>query len=114
MATPIVSVVMSVFNGERFLREAVESILQQSLREFEFIIVDDGSTDQSASILDSYQTDDARVKVYRKGHSGLIESLNKGCWLAQSKYIARMDADDIASKDRLETQVAFMDGHPEI
>jgi cellulose synthase/poly-beta-1,6-N-acetylglucosamine synthase-like glycosyltransferase len=114
MATPIVSVVMSVFNGERFLREAVESILQQSLREFEFIIVDDGSTDQSASILDSYESGDARVKVYRKEHSGLIESLNKGCWLAQSKYIARMDADDIAGKDRLKTQVAFMDAHPEI
>lgn len=114
MATPIVSVVMSVFNGERFLREAVESILQQSFREFEFIIIDDGSTDHSATILDSYHTDDARVKVYRKKHSGLVESLNQGCWLAQSKYIARMDADDIARKDRLERQVAFMDAHPEI
>jgi hypothetical protein len=114
MATPMVSVVMSVFNGERFLREAVESILQQSLREFEFIIIDDGSTDHSAPILDSYQTDDTRVKVYRKEHSGLIESLNQGCWLTQSNYIARMDADDIASKDRLKRQVAFMDAHPEI
>jgi hypothetical protein len=113
MPAPIVSVVMSVFNGERFLREAVESILQQSFREFEFIIVDDGSSDQSAPILDSYQTNDARVKVYRKEHSGLVESLNHGCSLAQSKYIARMDADDIASKDRLKTQVAFMDAHPE-
>lgn len=114
MATPIVSVVMSVFNGERFLREAVESILQQSLRDFEFIIIDDGSTDQSAAILHSYQTHDLRVKVCRKEHSGLIESLNQGCRLAQSGYIARMDADDIAHQDRLERQVAFMDAHPEI
>jgi glycosyltransferase involved in cell wall biosynthesis len=113
LPSPIVSVVMSVFNGERFLREAVESILEQSFREFEFIIVDDGSTDQSASILQSYQSNDARVKIYRKEHTGLIESLNLGCALAQSKYIARMDADDIASKDRLKTQVAFMDAHPE-
>jgi glycosyltransferase involved in cell wall biosynthesis len=114
MAAPIASVVMSVFNGERFLREAVESILQQSLRDFEFIIVDDGSTDQSVAILDSYQTDDPRVKVYRREHSGLIESLNQGCSLAQSKYIARMDADDIASNDRLRAQIAFLDVHPEI
>jgi len=114
MATPTVSVVMSVFNGERFLQEAVESILHQSFREFEFIIIDDGSTDDSASILDSYQTYDARVKVHHKEHSGLIESLNQSCGLAQCKYIARMDADDIASKDRLNRQVAFMDAHPEI
>jgi glycosyltransferase involved in cell wall biosynthesis len=110
----MVSVVMSVFNGQRFLREAVESILQQSLREFEFIIVDDGSTDQSAAILDSYQAEDPRVRVYHKENSGLIESLNQGCRLAQSKYIARMDADDIAHQDRLKWQVAFMDAHPEI
>jgi glycosyltransferase involved in cell wall biosynthesis len=114
MATPMISVVMSVFNGERFLRDAVESILQQTLREFEFIIIDDGSSDHSASILDSYQSDDARVKVYHHEHSGLIASLNEGCRLAQSKYIARMDADDIASNDRLKRQLDFMDAHPEI
>ena len=114
MATPVVSVVMSVFNGERFLCEAVESILEQSLRDFEFIIIDDGSTDQSAKTLHSYQTHDPRVKVYRKEHSGLIESLNQGCWLAQGKYIARMDADDIARQERLKRQVDFMDAHPEI
>jgi len=110
----MVSVVMSVFNGERFLREAVESILDQSWREFEFIVIDDGSTDHSAPILDSYQNYDARVKVYHREHVGLIESLNRGCRLAQGKYIARMDADDVASKDRLMTQVEFMEAHPEI
>jgi hypothetical protein len=110
----MVSVVMSVFNGERFLREAVESILRQSLREFEFIIIDDGSTDHSSSILDSYHASDARVKVYHEEHRGLIGSLNEGCRLAQSKYIARMDADDIAGKDRLKRQLVFMDAHPEV
>ena len=86
----MVSVVMSVFNGERFLREAVESVLEQTFREFEFIVVDDGSTDQSASILDSYRKSDARVRVYHQENKGLIESLNRGCSLAQGKYIARM------------------------
>lgn len=114
MTTPIVSVVMSVFNGERFLREAVESILDQSFTDFEFIVVDDGSTDGSASILDSYQSYDARVKVHHHEHGGLIKSLNRGCSLAQAKYIARMDADDVASKDRLSWQVDFMEAHPEI
>jgi hypothetical protein len=105
---------MSVFNGEHFLREAVESILDQRFTEFEFIAVDDGSTDGSASILDSYQKSDARLKVYHPGHAGLSESLNRGCQLARGKYIARMDADDVACKDRLIQQVDFMEAHPEI
>ena len=71
--TPLVSVVMSVFNGERFLRESVESILNQSFREFEFIIIDDGSTDGTAQILGSYQRSDARIAVYRQENRGLVE-----------------------------------------
>lgn len=114
MTTPMVSVVMSVFNGERFLREAVESILDQSFRDFEFVIIDDGSNDRSGSILDFYESSDARVKVHHQDHRGLIESLNRGCNLAQGKYIARMDADDVACKDRLMWQVEFMETHPEI
>jgi hypothetical protein len=114
MTTPIVSVVMSVFNGERFLREAVESILDQRFREFEFICIDDGSTDSSASILNFYQSRDSRVQVYRKEHAGLVQALNSGCGLARGKYIARMDADDVASEDRLTSQVKFMESHREI
>jgi Glycosyl transferase family 2 len=114
MTTPMVSVVMSVFNGERFLAEAVESILDQRFREFEFIVIDDGSTDRSPSILDSYQSRDARIRVYHETHSGLVNSLNRGCELALGKYIARMDADDVASKDRLALQVDFMEVHQEI
>lgn len=114
MTAPIVSVVMSVFNGGLFLREAIESILDQSFTDFEFIVVDDGSTDSSSAILGSYQNYDARMKVYHQENAGLSESLNRGCRLAQGKYIARMDADDVASKDRLIWQVDFMEAHPEI
>jgi len=105
---------MSVFNGERFLSAAVDSILDQTFREFEFIIIDDGSSDRSASILDSYQSYDPRVKVYHQQHGGLIKSLNRGCSLAQGRYIARMDSDDIAIKNRLMWQVEFMERHPEV
>jgi hypothetical protein len=105
---------MSVFNGERFLREAVESILNQTLRDFEFIIIDDGSTDDTASILDSYVRTDPRVQVFHQENRGMVESLNRGCGLARGKYIARMDADDIAFPDRLERQLAYLERHPEI
>jgi hypothetical protein len=113
-AGPLVSVVMSVFNGERFLREAVSSILEQNLREFELIIIDDGSTDGSGLILDSYQNSDVRVAVYHQENRGLIASLNRGCALARGKYIARMDADDITVRGRLQRQVEFMEDHPEV
>jgi len=113
-SSPLVSVVMSVYNGERFLREAVESILDQSFRDFEFIIINDGSTDCSASLLDFYQKNDPRVRVYHQENRGLVESLNRGCELAQGKYIARMDADDISVTNRLMWQVEFMERHPEV
>jgi cellulose synthase/poly-beta-1,6-N-acetylglucosamine synthase-like glycosyltransferase len=114
MAVPSVSVVMSVFNGERFLREAVESILNQSFCDFEFIIINDGSTDDSGSILDWYQRSDHRIRTYHQENRGLVQSLNRGCGLAQGKYIARMDADDIAVRDRLTWQFTFMEDHPEV
>ncbi len=111
---PSISVVMSVYNGERFLREAVESILNQTFRDFEFIIIDDGSNDTSASMLDFYQRKDLRVRVYHQKNKGLVESLNRGCGFARGKYIARMDVDDIAIRNRLMWQVDFMEKHPEI
>jgi len=114
MTAPIVSVVMSVFNGERFLPKAVESILSQSYRNFEFIVIDDGSTDSSPEILESYRTRDLRVKVYRKENSGIVDSLNLGCRLARGRYIARMDADDVCALARLERQVTFLDSHLEV
>src|ERR1700733_13396906 len=82
MNTVMISVVMCVFNAERFLAEAVESILDQDFRDFEFIIIDDGSTDGSALMLDSYQRRDPRVRVYHQGHAGVAKSSNKGSELA--------------------------------
>ncbi|UOA10200.1 glycosyltransferase [Methylobacter sp. S3L5C] len=114
MVSPIVSVVMSVYNGERFLREAVESILDQNFRDFEFIVINDGSTDFTGQILDSYQEKDSRMHVYHQENRGLVESLNRGCGRAQGKYIARMDADDISVINRLGWQVEFMEQHPEV
>lgn len=111
---PFVSVVMSVFNGERYLAEAVESILDQSFRDFEFIVIDDGSTDGSGRILDSYARRDARIRVFRQANLGLVDALNRGCELAEGQYIARMDADDISVHDRLSWQVQFMEQHPEV
>jgi hypothetical protein len=104
---------MSVFNGARFLAAAVESILTQSFRDFELIAIDDGSQDSTGQILDSY-TQDPRVRVFHQENAGLIESLNRGCRLARGVYIARMDGDDIAVKNRLELQVEFMDAHPNV
>ena len=110
----LVSVVMSVFNGERFLGEAVESILAQSFADFELIVINDGSSDASGKILDTFRKQDPRVCVYEQENKGLVESLNRGCSLAQGRYIARMDADDIAIPERLALQVGFMEESPTV
>jgi hypothetical protein len=114
MREPFVSVLMCVYNGEQFLSEAVDSILAQSFSNFEFIIVNDGSTDNTINILDKYQEEAPRIKVYHQENRGLTASLNTGIGLAKGKYIARMDADDIALIDRLLQQVHFMEAHPEV
>jgi hypothetical protein len=112
---PVVSVVMSVYNGERYLREAIESILSQTFTDFEFLIIDDGSTDNSADIIRAYQNHDPRIRlVQNDANIGLTRSLNKGLDLARGTYIARMDADDISLPERFARHVAFMDAHPEI
>jgi cellulose synthase/poly-beta-1,6-N-acetylglucosamine synthase-like glycosyltransferase len=103
---------MSVFNGGSFLSQAVESILDQSFEDFEFIIVDDGSNDASASTLDVFQSRDPRIHVVHQQNTGLVHALNRGCALARGKYIARMDADDVALPDRLASQVSFLESHP--
>jgi len=110
---PKVSVVMSVYNGERYLREAVNSILDQTFTDFEFIIVNDGSIDNTCAILESYN-DSRIVLIHNQENIGLTRSLNKGLTLAQGEYVARMDADDVAIPHRFEKQVAFLEKHPEI
>jgi hypothetical protein len=115
MTTPEVSVLMSAYNGEKYLREAMDSILNQTFRDFEFIIVDDGSTDGTWQILTTYACRDPRIALIRnEGNIGLACSLNRGLALARGKYIARMDADDVSLPERLVRQVNFLDAHPEI
>ena len=113
MKTPMISVIMPVYNGEKYLREAIESILNQTYTDFEFIILNDGSTDRTEEIILSY--DDPRI-VYVKNKKNLqiVETLNKGIALARGKYIARMDADDISLPERLEKQIKFMKDNPDV
>lgn len=112
---PLVSVVMSTFNAEKYVAEAIESILSQTYSCFEFIIINDGSTDSSFSIIQEYANQDQRIKIINNDKNiGLAKSLNKGIDLSQGVFIARMDADDISTIDRFEKQVAYLTNHPEI
>jgi len=111
MSIPRVSVLMSVYNGARYLAEAIDSILGQTFADFEFIIIDDGSTDATNDILRTYS--DARICVlHNPKNLGLTRSLNHGLSVAQGEYVARMDADDISLPERLQKQVSFLDAHP--
>lgn len=105
---------MSVYNGRRFLREAIESILTQTMTEFEFIIINDGSIDDTAAILASY--DDRRLRIIHQENTGLAVSLNRGLEMARTELVARMDADDIALPNRLETQLKEYErlGRPDV
>jgi len=112
--TPRVSVVMPVHNGGPYVEAAVTSILGQTFRDLEFIIIDDGSSDSTADVLRRYAAVDDRIRVYSQARAGLVASLNRGCRAAHAGYIARMDADDVALPERLERQVAFLDREPEV
>jgi glycosyltransferase involved in cell wall biosynthesis len=110
---PKVTVLMPVYNGENYLREAMDSILNQNFTDFEFLIIDDGSTDGSVGVISSYM--DPRIRLEQNGvNQGLIFTLNKGIDLAQGEYIARMDCDDISVPHRLSSQVALLDQNPDI
>lgn len=111
--TPKITVLMPVYNGERYLRQAMESILGQSFTDFEFLIFNDGSTDESAEIVRSYK--DLRIRfLENESNKGLIATLNAGIAISRGEYIARMDCDDVSLPNRLEKQVAYMDQHPHI
>ena len=114
MDSPKVTVLMPVYNGEKYLEEAVESILSQTFRDFEFIIIDGGSTDGTPAILARYQQTDDRIRVYYQENQKLVASLNMGCQLARAEYIARMDADDVSLPKRLAREVNYLETHPEI
>ena len=112
--SPIVSVVMPVYNGAAYLREALDSILAQTYKDFEFIIVDDGSTDASPDILREYASQDLRIRIVSQRNQGVPVALNAGLSIATGRYVARMDADDISFPERLEKQVRYLDVHPEV
>jgi len=105
---PEISVVMSVYNGEKYLDEAIESILNQTYTNFEFIIINDGSKDRSLEIIEYYKNKDERIVIISRENKGLIVSLNEGIEKAKGKYIARMDADDICFSTRFEEQLKYM------
>jgi len=108
MKNPKVTVLMSVYNGEKYLREAVDSILGQTFKDFEFLIINDGSTDKTGEILKSYN--DPRIKIINNEKNiGLTKSLNTGLRLARGEYIARQDADDISLPTRLEKELKFLE-----
>ena len=113
MSRPLITVLLAVHNGAPWLREAIDSILAQSWREFEFLIIDDASTDATPDILRSYH--DPRIRVIRNASNlGLTASLNAGLRLATGDLVARQDADDISHPHRLAKQAAFLSAHPQI
>lgn len=108
--TPKVTVFMPVYNASRYLEKAIKSILAQTYRDFEFLIIDDGSTDNSVEIIASFN--DKRIRLVRNEKNiGLLEVLNEGMRLSRGEYIARMDSDDISLPTRLKKQVSFLDAH---
>lgn len=111
---PLISVAMPVYNGEKYLAKAIESILAQSFKNFELVIIDDGSKDNSSQVVRDYQKHDARIHLTVRENKGLPATLNEIIASARGKYIARMDQDDLSFPDRFEKQVAFMEAHPEI
>ncbi len=109
----MISVILTVFNGEKFLKEAIESILNQTYQEFELIIIDDGSTDSTLQIIDSYH--ELRIRLIENGHNrGQSYSRNLGIQKSKGEYIAIMDADDIALPNRLEIQYEYLKSNTEI
>lgn len=112
MNNPKVSVLMCVYNCEKYLREAMDSVLSQTFNDFEFIIINDGSTDNSKSILESYS--DRRIRLFNNSNKGLTKSLNEGIGYSRGEYIARMDADDISFSERLKKQVDFLESNKDV
>lgn len=110
---PRVTVLMPTYNAERYLRDAIDSILSQTWTDFELLVIDDGSTDQSPKLVRSYG--DPRVRLTRNERNlGIIKSLNRGISLARGEFVARMDGDDVSLPERLERQVRYLEANPQI
>lgn len=111
---PTVSVIMPVYNGAAYVAQAVESILAQSFGDFEFIIINDGSTDRSRPLLEKFARQDARIRLTSRPNTGIVGALNEALAQARGELVARMDADDVSMPDRLARQVEYMRSHPEV
>ena len=109
---PKIAVLMCAYNSEVFIKEAIESILEQTYSDFEFIIVENGSTDRTWEIIKSYG--DSRIKPFKTEIKGLTFNLNYGLLQTEAEFIARMDTDDIANPERLEKQISYLEIHPEV
>jgi hypothetical protein len=114
LMTPEVSVLMSCYNASRWLHEAIDSVIAQTFEDFELILVDDGATDETGSIIRGYCDRDRRIIAISKRNTGLADSLNAGIARARGAWIARLDADDLSEPTRLEEQVTFMRTHPDV
>jgi glycosyltransferase involved in cell wall biosynthesis len=114
VSQPAVSIVVAVHNGQRYLAAAIESILRQTLHDFELLIVDDGSTDASARIAHEYATADSRVRVHTQSHQGVAVAFNLGGDQARAEHLAWLGGDDVAVRDRLRLQLAYMHAHPDV
>ncbi len=112
LSRPRITVLMPVYNGERFLASAIESVLTQSFADFEFLIINDGSTDRSVEIIQNYP--DPRIRIVHQENRGVAEALRMGIQLARGEYVARMDADDECVPERLALQKKVLDEHPEV
>ena len=109
--SPFVSVIMPVYNCAQYLREAIESILNQTFQDFEFIIINDGSTDNTPEILREYANKDSRIRVINQPNSGIVTALNRGLKEAKGEWIFRMDGDDVALRHRFKTQIKTIENN---
>lgn len=113
MSKPLISVIMSVYNARTFVESAIRSILNQTCREFEFLITDDGSTDGSAGLIDEFAASDDRIRVFRQANTGLTVALNQMIAVSRGDFVARMDADDVSHPSRFEKQCQYLAKNPE-
>lgn len=114
LPVPKVSIILPAYNAGRYVQEAVDSIRRQSLREWELIVVDDGSTDDTASMVEAQVAEDGRIRLIRSAHAGIVAALNRGIALARAEFIARMDSDDRSLPRRLQLQVQLLERAPEL
>jgi glycosyltransferase involved in cell wall biosynthesis len=114
MNNPKISVLMSAFNAEKFIKKSIKSIISQTYKNFEFLIINDGSSDKTLEIIKEFKKQDERIILFDREKRGLVVSLNEGMSLCKGQYIARMDADDIAIPERLNVQLNYLINNPSI